>query len=216
MKIRIIILIFLVPLIGFSQNKIHLEYGYTDNTENEVVNTLNNIITRSLICKDKKAQGKKFLIRRETYLKGKMIASDSIISCKNRNFSVISGQDTLYYKTNLCDRTIFLKKQEDYKIIFAGKFKGDSISTRIRYPSMGTGSTLKANKKFDFHPLQKTDEDSGFEITEGVEYPIIALTSPVPGQNGLSSYCLIDSQRPKNFYKAFDIKRYYLYYLTIK
>lgn len=212
----ILIITTILPFLGFSQETINLSYTYPINQETGVNNTLNDIITLSLLCSDKNAKEKAFLITREEIKKGKTVNIDSLTSCKIRVYPIVVNNDTMNYKINLCDRLKFLSEEDDYKVIFGGKFKNDSIQTIVDFPGMSTDTYLKADKNYTFISLQDTDENANFNIETGKDYPIIALSPPLKGQGGFASYCLISSEEPKNFYEDFNIEHYYVYYLRVE
>lgn len=110
----------------------------------------------------------------------------------------------------------FRKEEKEYKIIFGGKFKNDSIKTIVNYPKLSLTSFLKADNDYVFQNLQKTDTNYNFRIEIGKDYPIIALTPPFKSKGAYASYCLLNGQEPMNFYNEFDIERYYIYYLKIE
>ncbi len=217
MKNTLHILLILIPFISFTQNKIKLKYESTNDRQTRVYNKLNNVLTLSIVCKDALAKGKKFLIRKEEIVKGEIISNDNLVSCENKTYSIIREKDTLKYKVNLCDRTKIFEKEDKQKIIFGGKFLKDSLKILVDYPSMMTlEGKLKADHSFIFKPLQTENDKGYFKLELGKEYPILAITPPVKAKNGFSSYCLVNSQKTKNFYKEYNIERYYVYYLKIK
>lgn len=216
MKKKIHILLILIPFFAFSQNKIKLKYQSTNDREARVYNKLNNILTLSIVCDDDLAKGKKFLIRKEEIIDGKIISNDNLVSCEDKTYSVMLGKDTLKYKVNLCDRTKPFENNDKQKIIFGGKLLKDSLKILVDYPSMTLDEKLKADYSFIFKPLQTENDKGYFELIAGKEYPIIALTPPLKAKNGFSSYCLVNSQKTKNFYKEYNIERYYVYYLKIE
>lgn len=216
MKFKTVFVILLFPLIGFTQNTITLSYKSPKTQETRVYNTLNGIITLSVICKDESAKTKHFLIKREAYVNGENIKTENIISCKVVEYPIIQENDTSYYRLNFCDRIEFLKSKDEQKIVFGAKFENDSIHTIVNYPTISRDNTLKGEKNYIFKPLQEIDSNKTFTIQEGKFYPIIALTPPAKIGDEFASYCLINSQEPKNFYEEYKIKRYYIYYLKVE
>lgn len=217
MKKTILVIATLFPLFGFSQQTIQLSYDNpTEVQESSFYNRLNGIISLTLSCRDTAAIGKKFNIRREEIVDGKTVKTDSLISCKGRHIPVVMKKDTMYYAINLCDRVRFDEDDSVFKIMFGGKFKNDSIYTLVEFPSISADDYLYGNSKYLFKPLQKTDENNGFQIQSGEDYPIIALTPPFNMGSGFGSYCLIDTKQPRNFYEDFKIAHYFIYYLKVE
>ncbi|MGO3707035.1 MAG: hypothetical protein ACTJGD_06120 [Mesonia hippocampi] len=215
MKNILYFFLFIIPFFSFSQESIKLTYKFPKNSETKMYNALNDIILLSITTEDLNAKGKKFLLRKEEIIKGKVKRNDSLLSCKTITRPIITGKDTLNYVVNACNSTQFFESLEKQEIIFGGKFINDSIKIIINYPGISIRSKLKADDSFVLMTLQEKDKEGSFELKIGEEFPIIALTPPIKG-NGYSSYCLIDNKEIKNFYTEYNIDRYYVYYLTIK
>ena len=72
MKNILYFFLFIIPFFSFSQESIKLTYKFPESSETKMYNALNDIILLSITTEDLNAKGKKFLLRKEEIIKGKV------------------------------------------------------------------------------------------------------------------------------------------------
>lgn len=216
MKKALLIALTLCSMELYSQETVQMKYESITDRVSRVVNDLNGIKMMSVLTYDTAAYDKKIILIRKTYTEGIVTATDTIIRCEVKEYEVVSGDDILIYKVDICDRLRFDRSMEEYKIIFASKFENDSINSIVSYPSLSAEGVLEGDDAYQFRALQPTGADRTFNLTLSQWTPIIALTPAMKLSAISSSFCLIDGDTPDKFYENHGIAHYYIYFMKIE
>lgn len=201
---------------SLAQDSIRIQYQFESDRKSRVLNSLHGIQFVSVLITDTLAYNKKIMLYRQTYSEGQVVSTDTVIRCEIKQYRVTSGNDTLNYIVDLCDRLKFDPGMETYEIHFATKLIGDSIRLVLDYPSLSIGETIAGTESYLFRTIQNTAPDQTFYMPTNKWKPILAYTPPMKMSSSISSYCLIEGDTPDQFYTKHGISHYYIYYMKIE
>lgn len=161
--------------------------------------------------------GRQFRLYVDEYKYGKRIDTDSFgISCNDRKFPIVIGEDTSYYYYNLCSKMSYTEDctNDEFYIMFGGKLDQDSFRMKINYPALHLDKTIAGADAWRLKTIDcRYDTDFWFQV--GERTPLLAYTPPFDAGNGISSYCLLKIKPPAEWYKAYGVEHFYIFELKI-
>jgi hypothetical protein len=100
-------------------------------------------------------------------------------------------------------------------ITFADKLDLDSLHLIVKYPSLGVNCKLKGDKSYLLWDIISSNNDKAI-IPTGVSVPFMAYTPPFKESSSTSSYCILGDEKIEDWYKKFNLKHYYAFFIEIK
>lgn len=200
-----------------SQETTEISITNIKDTEQSIINNLNNIKMKIITCSDTNMRGRIFKIITEEYKDGELVKTDNYgMTCEDKEHEFEMNGKNYVHTYNVCDRIKFPEDEDEFKIWVALKQEDDESSVIIKYKQLSFNQIMTSNEKYDLRTtLTKLDNKNVFPI--GVKTPILSYNPPYDVEDGdMSWYCILDTENPGKWYEDYNIEHFYIIYLLIE
>ncbi|MBM2815484.1 MAG: hypothetical protein HW421_2246 [Ignavibacteria bacterium] len=215
----ILILFSSINLFALDSTQFSIKIGFVDNEMNLLANII-KVEKITLSFDDTLLIGKKFILSKAEYVKGKKVGEQELVKCGADTIPMVIGGDTSYYmSSDPCEKNSFHKGDSIYIIDFiCDNSKSDKANLNIHYPRLHL--ELKINKKpnldlYSLRDLKACGNYTGF-IPLNKKIPIIAYSPPFEMEGGAKGYCILNYKPVAEWHKYYKLKHYVVFYLEIK